>query len=234
MSERPAVVSCAIMAKAPQAGRVKTRLCPPLTPEEAAALYRCFLADKIAQIRALARVRPAIAFTPEDERAAFEALAPGFLLVPQRGADLGHRLLGSLSELLREGAAAVAVDSDTPTLPTAFLQQAIDLLAGRGVDVVLGPTEDGGYYLIGVRRPHPELFEGIPWSTPGVLGATLARARAAGLATACLPPWFDVDTASDLDRLRATLTGHGGEAEHTRTFLATPAGQRPARGPFAQ
>jgi hypothetical protein len=230
MSERPTVVSCAIMAKAPQAGQVKTRLCPPLTPEEAAALYRCFLADKIAQIRALARVRPAIAFTPEEERAAFEALAPGFLLVPQRGPDLGRRLLGSLTELLGEGAAAVAVDSDTPTLPTTFLQQAIDLLAVRGVDVVLGPTEDGGYYLIGVRRPHPELFEGMPWSTPRVLDETLARAEAAGLETACLPQWFDVDTPADLERLRTTLSCGGTEAEHTRKFLTRPS-RRPGAAP---
>jgi rSAM/selenodomain-associated transferase 1 len=205
MTRTPAPVAIAIMAKAPRAGQVKTRLCPPLSPEEAAALYRCFLADKIHQIGALARARPAIAFTPEDERGAFEALAPGFLLVPQRGPDLGSRLLGSLTELLHEEAAAVAVDSDTPTLPTSFLQQAIDLLATRTVDVVLGPTEDGGYYLIGVRAPHPALFEGIAWSTPAVLSTTLERARAGGLKVACLPAWFDVDTPADLARLRAAL-----------------------------
>ena len=223
-SETPASVAIAIMAKAPRAGQVKTRLCPPLTAEEAAALYRSFLADKIAQIRTLRAARPAIAFTPEDERGAFESLAPGFHLVLQRGPDLGSRLLNGLTELLGDGTtAAVAVDSDTPTLPTAFLQQAIDLLVLGQVDVVLGPTEDGGYYLIGVRRAHPELFSGIPWSTPGVLSETLARAGAAGLRTVCLPPWFDVDTPADLQRLRAALAHPGGEAEHTRKFLTTRA-----------
>lgn len=227
-TQTPARVAIAIMAKAPRAGQVKTRLCPPLTSEQAAALYGCFLADKIAQIRTLRAARPAIAFTPEDERKAFEALAPGFLLVPQRGPDLGSRLLGSLTELLRDGAAAaVAVDSDTPTLPTAFLQQAIDRLVTGRTDVVLGPTEDGGYYLIGMRRAHPELFSGIPWSTPRVLSETLIRARAAGLDTACLPPWFDVDTPDDLQRLRASLSLPGDDAEHTRKFLTTSASTRP-------
>ena len=169
------------MAKAPRPGEVKTRLCPPLLPADAAVLYRCFLLDKIAAVGALANAQPTLAYTPADARAEFAALAPGFALVPQLGPDLGARLHATLEALLAAGhSGAVAVDSDTPTLPRDFLQQAVDSLAGPGPDVVLGPTEDGGYYLIGVRAAHRELFDGVPWSTPQVLEVTLRRAAGAG------------------------------------------------------
>jgi hypothetical protein len=211
----------AIMAKAPRAGEVKTRLCPPLSLTEAADLYRCFLLDKIEQVRSLRRATPAIAYAPDDGRGEFEALAPGFLLIAQRGADLGVRLAESFAQLLAAGfAGAVAIDSDTPTLPTDYLEQALDLLASPRVDLVLGPSEDGGYYLIGLRRLHRDLFLQIPWSTPEVFPETVRRARAKGLDVACLPPWFDVDTATDVDRLRAALAGPAdGGAVHTRRFL---------------
>jgi hypothetical protein len=199
-------VAVAIMAKAPTAGAVKTRLTPALTDVDAAHLYRCFLLDKIAQVRTLKDTHAVIAYTPAEARGVFETLAPGFALLPQRGPDLGARLANGLGKLLIRGyAGAIAVDSDTPTLPTAFLQRGVDLLARAAVDVVVGPSDDGGYYLIGVRAPRPELFENMPWSTPAVLPETLRRARAAGLTTACLPEWFDVDTAADLERLRTSL-----------------------------
>lgn len=215
-------VAVAIMAKAPRPGAVKTRLCPPLTSHEAAELSRCFLLDKIAQLRALTGASLAVAFTPDSERPLFEALAPGFALVPQRGDDLGGRLHSTLETLLRLGhTAAIAVDSDTPTLPTEFLQRAVELSAARETDVVLGPTEDGGYYLIGLHAAHPKLFDGMPWSTSAVLGETLSRARAARLRTACLPSWFDVDTPADLERLRAGLDAQSdGGAIETRRFFA--------------
>ncbi len=222
-AERRSRVAVAIMAKAPRPGHVKTRLCPPLDPAAAAALYRCFLLDKIDAVAALARAQPAIAYAPAEAHGEFAALAPGFTLVAQRGADLGARLRATLRGLLAAGhAAAVAVDSDTPTLPAAFLQEAVDRLAGPGPDVVLGPTEDGGYYLIGLRRDCPELFTGVPWSTPAVLRETLRRAGAAGLRAACLPAWFDVDTPDDLARLGASLEDGGPGAEQaprTRRFL---------------
>jgi rSAM/selenodomain-associated transferase 1 len=210
-------VAVAIMAKAPRAGQVKTRLCPPLRPAEAAALYRCFLLDTIATVGALAGAQPVIAYVPEDARAELAALAPGFALVAQQGPDLGARLQGTLAALLAAGhVAAIAVDSDTPTLPRDFLQQAVDELRRPGPDVVLGPTDDGGYYLIGVRAAHRALFDGVPWSTAEVLQVTLRRAAAAGLRATCLPPWFDVDTPGDLERLRAAL-GADGAATGLRT-----------------
>ena len=216
-------VAVAIMAKAPRPGTVKTRLCPPLLATEAAALYRCFLLDKIASVGRLADARPVIAYTPDDARAEFDALAPGFALVAQDGSDLGARLHATLAGLLAAGhAGAIAVDSDTPTLPGGFLQQAVDCLSRPGPDVVLGPTEDGGYYLIGVRAPHRELFERMPWSTSAVLEVTRRRAAAAGLRAHCLPSWFDVDTPDDLERLRAMLhTANDSTACETRRFLAT-------------
>jgi rSAM/selenodomain-associated transferase 1 len=214
-------LAVAIMAKAPRAGEVKTRLCPPLSAAEAAELYRCFLLDKIEQVRSLCGARPAIAYTPEEGRAFFETAAPDFLLVPQRGDDLGARLAGTFEALFAQGyVGALAIDSDTPTLPTGLLQEAVDLLAGPPVDVVLGPCEDGGYYLIGLRRLHRELFEGIAWSTDRVFPETVRRADAMGLTVVSLPAWLDIDTPEDLERLRASLPRTDTDLpRHTRDFF---------------
>jgi rSAM/selenodomain-associated transferase 1 len=222
-SSTPRTVAVAIMAKAPWPGTVKTRLCPPLLATEAAALYRCFLLDKIRAVGALTGAQPVIAYTPDDARTEFDVLDPSFTLVPQRGPDLGARLHGILTHLLAAGhAGAMAVDSDTPTLPARFLQQAVDCLTRPGPDVVLGPTEDGGYYLIGIRRPHRELFDAMPWSTPEVLEVTLRRAAAAGLRAACLPSWFDVDTPDDLERLSKSINvDEATSAPETERFLTT-------------
>jgi len=187
------------MAKAPLPGAVKTRLCPPLSYEEAAQLYRCFLLDKIEQLNSLKATAPAVAYTP----------------------DLGARLSNTLNQLLESGYRRVmAIDSDTPTLPAAYLEKAVSLLSEAEIDVVLGPSEDGGYYLIGLRRPQPELFEKMQWSTAHVLSETMRRAQAKGLKVVCLPAWYDVDTPEDLKRLREFLHSDlGQDAERTRQFL---------------
>ncbi len=214
-------IAVTIMAKAPRAGEVKTRLSPPLSATEAAELYRCFLLDKIEQVRTLTRAIPAIAYTPPDGRGFFEGMAPDFLLVPQRGPDLGARLANSLEHLFALGhMAAFAIDSDTPTLPTAHLEQALDLIATPGIDLVLGPSEDGGYYLIGLRVLYPELFEDMPWSTAQVVPETFRRAEGKGLTVATLPPWFDIDTPEDLEHLKTSLAGTAvNAARHTRRFF---------------
>lgn len=214
-------IAVAIMAKAPQAGEVKTRLCPPLSAREAAELYRCFLLDKIEQVRMLNGASPAIAYTPAEGRPFFEEVAPDFILLPQSGADLGARLVSSLDQLFAKGyAGAFAIDSDTPSLPVGFLQQALDLIARPDIDLVLGPCEDGGYYLIGLRQLHRELFENMPWSTAQVMPETIRRTETKGLKIACLPSWFDIDTPDDLERLQASLLGVGGsEPWHTRRFF---------------
>lgn len=210
------------MAKVPGATTVKSRLHPSITPERATELYRCFLLDRLDALAALAGIAPVIAFTPGDARSALEALAPpGFALVPQRGADLGQRLANLLGDLIGRGhPAAIAIDSDSPTLPMAYVLEAALTLETKAADVVLGPCDDGGYYLIGVRAPQPLLFEGIPWSTERVTRVTLERARGLGLSVHLLPAWFDVDTEADLRRLHAELAaGHDGPAR-TRAFVS--------------
>ena len=223
-------VALAIMAKAPRAGAVKTRLCPPLRPPEAADLARCFLLDAVERVAGVAGVRPILAYAPVEARAEFERLAPGFALIAQRGLDLGVRQDGVVAEAFGLGhAAALLIGTDAPTLPPECLDEAVDLVMAPRVDLVLGPTEDGGYYLIGLRTPCPALFEDMPWSSSAVLARTLDRARRLGLRVACLSRWYDVDTGADLDRLGAELAATPGALpRHTREFLA----RRIARGPF--
>ncbi|HEV8308428.1 MAG TPA: TIGR04282 family arsenosugar biosynthesis glycosyltransferase [Methylomirabilota bacterium] len=203
----PARLPVAVMAKVPVAGEVKTRLCPPLTPTQAAGLARCFLQDRMEQIAGIELAEPILAFTPPEREAEIRALvgpATGVRLVPQVGGDLGARLDRLLTDLLAAPpGAAIAVDADSPTLPTAFVRDACLALLGDTADVVVGPCEDGGYYLIGLRRPTPALFRAIAWSTPAVLEETVARARQLGLRLRLLPAWFDVDRGEDLARLRA-------------------------------
>ena len=213
-------VAVALMAKAPRAGAVKTRLCPPLMPREAAALARAFLRDAIAKVRLLQGVAPAVAYAPESAREAFARLAPGFALMPQRGTDLGARMRSTLAALLAAGhRAAVVMGTDTPTLPAAVLAEAVTRVAAEDVDLVVGPAEDGGYYLIGARADHPTLFDDVAWSTGAVLATTLRRAAQAGLRSARLPAWFDVDTPDDLARLRAALAQTPDAAPATNRFL---------------
>jgi rSAM/selenodomain-associated transferase 1 len=216
-------VALAVMAKVPAAGAVKTRLCPPLTPDDAAALARCFLLDRVEQLSAVAAGDPIVAFAPAGREADMRALVPpGIRLVAQAEGDLGTRLDRLLTDLLAEGyRAAIAVDADSPTLPTAHLERACRDLMGGAIDAVVGPCDDGGYYLIGLRTPAPALFRDMPWSTAAVLGATRERAARAGLALALLPPWFDVDRGDDLARLRLSAQSpEAFQARRTLTFLA--------------
>ena len=203
----------AVMAKVPGMAVVKTRLHESLGAERATELYRCFLLDRLDALATLRDITGVVAFTPPEAEALMRALAPPSLqLVPQRGADLGERLSNILIDLLDLGhIAALAVDSDSPTLPMAYVAEAAQLLSGAKCDVVLGPCEDGGYYLVGLRCPQPGLFEGIPWSTDAVFATTLDKARASGLSVHVLPQWFDVDTEADLRRLHADMTAgtHG-------------------------
>lgn len=196
-----------VMAKDPRAGQVKTRLCPPLTSEVAARLYQCFLLDVLDLVAGLPGVDPVVAFSPPEAQVEFSRLTSGrFQLVPQEGADLGARLENSFHVLFQQGYTRVAaVSTDTPDLPAEYLQEAFYRL--RDARVVLGPCPDGGYYLIGLSSPTPELFRGMPWSTDRVISETDARVKRMGLALSYLPEWPDVDTATDLDRLVRELTG---------------------------
>lgn len=210
------------MAKAPRTGAVKTRLCPPLRPPEAAELARCFLLDAVDRAARVVGVRPVLAYAPVEARPEFETIAPGFALLAQQGEDLGARQARLVSEVLALGhQAALVIGTDSPTLPREWLDEAVSLVMAPDVDLVLGPTDDGGYYLIGLRAPCPALFQGMPWSTAAVLPRTLDRAQRLGLRVACLPAWFDVDTKADLERLAAELAVTPGLLpRHTREFLA--------------
>jgi hypothetical protein len=208
-----------VVAKRPAAGQTKTRLCPPLDGETAAALYACFLRDTLDLMRQVPDLRREIVYTPEDAADYFAELAPDMALSAQQGADLGERLDNLLCAALAAGAGkAVVMDSDSPTLPAAYLVQAFVLLDEH--DLVLGPCDDGGYYLIGLKKPQSRLLREVTMSTPYVVRDTLAVADELGLRTALLPPWYDVDTAVELDRLRAELLESAANiAVHSRGFL---------------
>ena len=204
----------AVFAKAPVPGRVKTRLVPPLTPEEAAAVARACLETTLRRF-APAVDAPITLFLDGEADSALQALAQslGVPIVPQAGADLGARLVEAFRSLRGGGATiTVALGSDGPTIDPAWIARAIASLDTH--DVVIGPTEDGGYYLIGVRGNIPELFSKIPWSTDSVARATLERASALGIAVDVLPTWYDVDDIATLRRAIADGAGYLPEPIH--------------------
>jgi rSAM/selenodomain-associated transferase 1 len=219
----------AVMTKAPRAGMVKTRLVPPLSSKEAASLSACFLKDTTESISAVCkRMRAAgvAVYTPLGEESAFDGILPGdFSMLCQRGEGFGERLFHAAEDLFSLGFASVClIDADSPTLPQDFLEQAVVALSKPQDRVILGPAEDGGYYLIGLKAAHREVFKNIEWSTPGVLKQTIDRAEAAGLKVKTLPAWYDVDDAATLGRLCHELFGEasvprGNSAPNTRSFL---------------
>ncbi len=209
-----------VIAKRPAPGQTKTRLTPPFSSEQAAQLYECFLCDTLDLARAVPGVTRLIHYAPLDAADYFQHLAPDFGLTPQVGESLGERLDNVLTHCLCEGfRRAVIMDSDSPTLPAAYVAQAFVKL--DAADVVLGPCDDGGYYLIGLTRPQPRLLREVQMSTPNVLRDTLALAGEENLRVALLPTWYDVDTAQEFQRLQIELrTAINGTARHTRAMLA--------------
>lgn len=217
MNEQDALL---VVAKQPTAGLTKTRLCPPLTHEQAAGLYDCFLRDTLELMRKVPGVARKIAFLPVDARDYFQRLAPDMELTVQCGETLGERLDHLLSQALASGARrAVVIDSDSPTLPVEYIRQAFTNLDQS--DVVIGPTRDGGYYLIGMKEPQPGLLRRVQMSTPRVLQDTLTLAQTSGVSVSLLPEWYDVDTIADLDHLWAQGEAQqwNGSAHFTRSWL---------------
>ncbi|MBI3797603.1 MAG: TIGR04282 family arsenosugar biosynthesis glycosyltransferase [Deltaproteobacteria bacterium] len=213
-----------IVAKAPIVGQVKTRLCPPLSAAEAAELFRCFLVDTVEQACTVSDTQVCLAFTPAGSEAIFRALLPFPLrYLPQRGNGLGERLVNIFADLLDEGFHKIVImDSDSPTLPPSYLQEAFTVLGDLKQDAVFGPCSDGGYYLVGARAVHQGLFENITWSTSAVLTETLAQARHHNLNVALLPSWYDIDNGADLYKLAVELGRLDGSAgvPRTRAFLS--------------
>lgn len=185
-----------VFAKAPEVGRVKTRLGSEIGHPAATRLYRRMGRGILDRVRR-GPYRTVVLYDPPGSRDAVERwLGPGLEYRPQAGGGLGERLADAFDWAFREADRVCVIGTDAPRVDEALVKRAFSALEQRGA--VLGPAEDGGYYLVGLDRPRPELFQEIPWSTPGVLEATLARARASGVEPTLLRRLRDVDRASDL------------------------------------
>lgn len=231
----PLATTCAIaiIAKAPRPGHVKTRLQGILSPDQAAALGAAFLRDTLANLAAAARhapIAPIVAYAPAGQEARFDGiLPPGAELLLADGANgdapgvqgFGRVLLDTTRTLLARGYGAVCVlGADSPTLPTACLVRAATLLLGNHADAVLGPADDGGYWLLGLTHPHPEPYAQITWSTGTVADETRARIAAADLRLAELDTWYDVDDPAALARLVCETTAPPSAADHLAPYPA--------------
>jgi rSAM/selenodomain-associated transferase 1 len=212
-------------------GASKTRLSPPLRPNECAALSACFIRDLARTIAVLVKnggVTGYALYTPRGSEASLLSLLPnGFRLMPQVDGGFGERLLHGTIDLLAAGhSGAILVNSDSPTLPLSILRDAVQAVR-RGDNVVLSPAYDGGYTLIGLSKQHARLFADIPWSTRDVYRLTLERAREIGLPVVDVPSWYDIDDAASLGMLEAELAGEqppftaipGADAPATRAFM---------------
>ena len=215
-----------LMAKAPREGEVKTRLIGALTAEDAKLLYVAFLSDTFTLMEAVMAEREELSlvlcYTPEGAEEAFEEVErEGSLMIAQRGKDLGERLTNAFAEVFALGfESIIAIGGDSPTLPADMILEAFDSLESED-EVVVVPAEDDGYCLIGMRKLHQQIFQNVPWSTGGVMAATEAQAKKAGLILIVGPAWYDVDTPEELERLKEELKTEKEAARFTRRFLKT-------------
>lgn len=221
MERKRSRIALALMGKSPRPGWVKTRLSPPLTPEEAAEVYRAMLLDKFDQAASLDCAEIWMAYAAPEDESFFRANSPpGAHLLLQRGADLGERMHNVVSDVLKSGAAgALLTGTDLPTVDNMLLRAAVEHLAGGAVDLVIGPSVDGGYYLIGLCDAEAAIFSDIEWSTDRVFAQTLARARAVGMRVVILEERYDVDDVAGLDRLSLNLNENPMLAPRTAAFL---------------
>ena len=212
-----------LMGKAPAPGKVKTRMCPPLSPRGAADFYACLLADVAGEASALRGIRRYLYYAPPGGKAHFLAAAYSrFLLREQAAGDLGERMTRAAEETFAGGARRVIlIGADCPALSAARIRAAFGELADSA-DAVFGPAGDGGFYLAGLSGSAPSLFREIEWSTPAVLASVLSRCRRAGMTYALLAMESDVDTADDLAALRRwTRTHPRPPCPRTREWLRT-------------
>jgi len=205
MQKSPAVV---VFTRAPSAGGTKTRLIPALGADGAADLYPCFLLDTLANLE---DVSADVIVAADDESSSrvvaslAQQVCPAADLIVQSGADLGERIANAVRQILSRGhPQVVVIGTDSPSLPSRLIDEALHLASER--DVVLGPAFDGGYYLIGLHALIPLLFRGIAWGSDSVLCSTLERARDLRLEVSLIEPWYDIDTPDNLDHLRDELS----------------------------
>ncbi len=206
----------AVFAKPPRPGEAKTRLAPEFGDAGAAALARAFFLDTWETISRLSWAEPVLATT--DVAASEWRLLDGARVWPQGDGSLGHRLGRILGRALERFPFAIAVGADSPGLPSALLEGA--RVALQTSDAVLGPSDDGGFYLIGLRRCPSDLLTELPWSAPDTFASTLRRLDSRGLSTAVLPSWFDVDRPDDLRRLERRIGDGALWAPETARVLA--------------
>ncbi|MDP3091894.1 MAG: TIGR04282 family arsenosugar biosynthesis glycosyltransferase [Nitrospira sp.] len=229
-TSKPQPAALVIFAKAPVPGQVKTRLCPPLTADEAATLHGSFVIDmlertKVATTKLKLPVDRYLACAPSSTLVFFQIMEErhSVKLIDQVGHDLGARMQQAFATLFGKSYQRVfIVGTDVPSLPLDHYKQALALLDAH--DVVLGPALDGGYYLIGLKQPRPELFVDIAWSTDGVLAATQGKAAGLGLKVALLPSWRDVDTVDDLQALIEASAADAKKPKNEQAFSARTAG----------
>ena len=207
-----------IFVKAPSPGEVKTRLLPILSAEDACQLYRCLVLDTLNAARALRGVHVVLAYAATSQFPDCSWLGEEVPIVLQQGDDLGARLVHAFRwAFARKARHVVVVGSDAPDISTHWLRLAFQELSR--VDVVVGPSTDGGYHLIGLNHPHPKLLTDMPWSTDRLLAQTLQRIRRLGLTVRCLEPISDLDTPKDVQRYLATLDGRRRLQTHTARYL---------------
>jgi len=236
LSETSATTAIGVICKAPKPGASKTRLIPKLGAERAAALSRAFLIDLSSVIVAVGQTHAACGYAVCSPASAAEDLAaflpPSFGYLVETDSVLGGVLARSASALLARGhASVILVNGDSPTLPCDILIQAIVALRRPGAQVVFSPALDGGYTLIGLTLPAPQVFANIPWSTERVLEVSRTRALEAGLRVEMIDPWYDIDDEASLAWLLDDLAGlrlpgltmRGAEAPATRKVLALDA-----------
>lgn len=220
-----------VFLKNPQPGRVKTRLSPPLTPEQACALYRNFVLDALAQYaRHLPATKVYVFFAPHDAgkevrhlvQESLPKIADDIQFFAQSGEDLGQRMLSAFRRLLDQGhRRVVIIGTDHPSLPAACLIEGFSRLDDN--DITVGPSLDGGYYLLGLKEVHGEYFRNIRWSTPEVLPSTLAAAHRLNKTVHRLPEWYDVDDIADLKRLLKDFGEKRTKKEAPRTYRCVKA-----------
>jgi rSAM/selenodomain-associated transferase 1 len=194
-----------IFAKEPKKGKVKTRLTPYLSETECLNLYQAFLKDTLRYAKKVQCEKRVLAYQiAEGEPATLREISSLFLLHKQRGSDLGERMDNAFRFAHRRHAShTVIIGSDSPTLPHRYIDEAFIKLFTH--DVVVGPSVDGGYYLIGLKSPCRALFKGIQWSSRTVLAATVHSARTLNMKVACLEQWYDVDDPRSLNQLKRDL-----------------------------
>ncbi len=214
------------MTRVPQPGAVKTRLRPILSDDQCAELSACFLRDTIAKaLRATSTVIVAYSATGDGE-AIFDLLPESTTCIKQTGRDLGERIAAAISFAESDGCGPIIViGTDSPTLPVELLATSLQQFEKPSTELVIGPTDDGGYYLVGVKQNIPQIFEEIPWSSDRVYSTTLQQAEKAGLrGIEELPKWYDVDTPDDLRRLFGELNddfrARAGSPETSRWMYA--------------